>query len=142
MSQRRRPSMARLPAAASSHFSLPSLSLSLFKVEPELPHSPLHSHCKHTRLSIPFTRAAASASRRRWKKLTAGEGFSFPPLFSLSCVAPVAHRTSFAPGSCPCRFGGVAPLSAGVPPELAAATELHRLCVPVVHLLGCSFTAG
>jgi hypothetical protein len=38
-------------------------------------------------------------------KLTAGEGFSFPPLFSLSCVAPIPHRISFAPGSRPHRFG-------------------------------------
>jgi hypothetical protein len=53
-----------------------SLSLLLYKVEPELPLSPFLSHCKHTRLSIPFTIAAALV----------------PPLPSVELTSPVKNQ--------------------------------------------------
>jgi hypothetical protein len=49
----------RPPLAPSASPPFP-LSRLLFKVEPKLLLAPLLSHCKHTRLSIPFTIAATS----------------------------------------------------------------------------------
>jgi hypothetical protein len=59
------------PLVPSASLPFP-LSRLLLKVELELLLAPLLSHCKHTRLSIPFTIAAASVRppppchRRRW----------------------------------------------------------------------------
>jgi hypothetical protein len=137
----RRPSMARPPAATPPSAS-PSLSLALLK--------PCKSLCPPLSLSRFFSQRPCTNfhPRRRLcfapplEMLAAGEGFSFPPLFSLSCVAPIAHRTSFAPGSRPRRFGELRPClpecrpSSPLPPNSANAASPPSIFSAVASLQG------
>jgi hypothetical protein len=82
----------RRPPLAPFASPLFPLSWLLFKVEPELLLAPLLSHCKHTRLSIPFTIVAASVRpsppchrHRRWRTTPS-------TLFPFSFGSPGAHR--------------------------------------------------
>jgi hypothetical protein len=71
-------------------FSLPSLSLSLFKVEPELPISPLHSHHVFTHSSTTYTQRRRPCLRRRWRSSSQVKVPSSLPFF-LSDVASGAR---------------------------------------------------
>jgi hypothetical protein len=82
------------------------------------------------------------------EKLAAGEGFSFPPLFYLSFVAPAAHRTSFAPGSRPRRLGDLRPCppecrpSSPPPPNSANAASPPSIYSSVASLQGKKVVAS